>query len=401
MTPRRDPVKEHTTIASHLAAEGTRPGYRDWLIIMGAFVLALTVLVGAAERSGVDALSADTWGRWDSGHYLSIADDGYDLHRCDPTREGETTYTRDDWCGNAHWFPGYPFALRAIGTTGIPLDVAGVLVARIAHLGALAAIWLLFLRRMPRAPALLAMALAAVFPGFVYQAAVFPISVTTLSLACSLALLVRRRWLAAGLVGAVAVLAYPTGILMVGVGGLVVLLALGLRSWRSWVVPAVAFCSPLLAAYGVVLAVFQFDTGRWDAYFLTDQHYGLESVFFVEAIWRQLDVFVDPGGLSRAVAGQTLLVAAFIVCAIVFTLYRSRWRLTDDVDRVLVIFALVFWIFPLSLGEGLSLYRAEALLVPAAVLSTRLPRALQVVFVVLALALGFFMAQLFFDNYLQ
>ena len=49
-----------------------------------------------------------TWGRWDSGQYLPIADKGYIYERC----AGVANRGPEDWCGNAGWFPGYPYLMR-------------------------------------------------------------------------------------------------------------------------------------------------------------------------------------------------------------------------------------------------------------------------------------------------
>jgi hypothetical protein len=182
------------------------------VIVLAAFLLS-QVLVGiGAHRAGVPATDVDSYVRWDSGLYLSIADHGYVLEHCRPPQPAGTT--THDWCGNSAWLPGYPWLVSGIGRFGIDLPDAGVLLARLCHLAMLAALWIGFLRDQPRVRATLALAIAAAFPAFIYQDAVFPISLTTLSIVVSLALLTRGRFFLGGLAGSVAAFSYSTGVFL-------------------------------------------------------------------------------------------------------------------------------------------------------------------------------------------
>lgn len=61
---------------------------------------------------------------------------------------------------------------------------------------------------------------------------------------------------------------------------------------------------------------------------------------------------------------------------------------------------MVFWVLPLVDGASLSRYRLEALLVPSAVLCTRLPRVVQEALVVIAAVLAVGLTSLFTKDYL-
>ena len=302
----------------------------------------------------------------------------------------------DDWCGNAAWFPGFPWAMRALSTLGPSLPEAGVLFAHACHLGMLAVLWFGLLRDRRRDAAILALALAAVFPSFIYQDALFPISLTALSIVGSLALLSRRRFLLAGVVGSVAALSYSTGVLLALAGALAILFLTGERSWRDRMRAIFHYCAPITVAWAVVMLVLEWSVGRWDAWFLTQEHYSYESVFFasaladrVEDVWGSTGVAVAPPLQTAVVA--VLMLACLGACA-------HRWRQRDDRDAVVAAFAVVFWIVPLSLGGYGALARAEALLVPIVALSVRLPRWVQVAFLVAFVPLGIEMGARFFDS---
>src|SRR4051812_20052786 len=104
----------------------------------------LAAFAAAARFSGAPFFAYDTWIKWDSGHYLSIANDGYRFISC-----GELPgYDPKQWCGNAGWFPGYPLLLRVLhGLTGQPTIRLAVLVSQAFTIMDLCLIWNLFLRR--------------------------------------------------------------------------------------------------------------------------------------------------------------------------------------------------------------------------------------------------------------
>jgi hypothetical protein len=91
-----------------------------------------------------------------------------------------------------------------------------------------------------------------------------------------------------------------------------------------------------------------------------------------------------------------VLVALFIL-AVAFRVIRARRRGTaEPQDVLLLVFALSFWLFPLVLGAAMNPSRAEALLLPSAVLLRRLPGALQAIVVAAAAALVYPIALLFY-----
>jgi len=209
-------------------------------------------------------------------------------------------------------------------------------------------------------PALL---LAALFPGCIYQQAVFPIS---LFLVCALLFLRYFRPEA----GALAAMAYPTGILLVPVA---------LLKRHFWAAAGVAL------GFLAVIAVMGVQTGHWNAYFLTQAKYDFHFAP-LDTLFSRLKPLVNAkyrDAASFAAGAQTLLVLAMMILSV-----RS-WRAKPEIAA----YCLVFWAFPLCVGGRLSLYRAESLLVPVVFL---LPERARLPLLAVAAPIAFGMSVAFF-----
>jgi hypothetical protein len=364
-------------------------------IVLASFGLWVLITWTAARSVGFSPVTTATWGRWDTGLYLQIADGGYSLFRCG----SGSGFGPDDWCGTAGWFPGFPYAGRAVGLAGVDTPSALRLVTTAGHLAAFTTLWFGLLRRLEGRPsAVAAMGLAAVFPGSVYHGALFPISVAVAGFFGCLWLVRLRRWWWAGVAGALAVIAYPSGILLTVVCVVVALdRAVGNGSRRLRAAAAVGL--PLAGAYVLVLANFDRAVDRWDAWFRVQAKYHYSPTFPYSAIWRQArSIWTDGDGSPWPIGAQTLLVLAIIGLSVAAA-SRSRREL-EAVDRVCLVLVVALWIVPLTLGGQLSLYRAESLLVPAVVLVARLPARLVTAVALVATPIAFGMARLFFDSVL-
>jgi hypothetical protein len=308
-----------------------------------ALLAARALTAAAALWAHVNPLRLDSWVRWDSNLYLSIAQRGYYLEHCPPG----SGYERWQWCGNAGWFPLYAWMLKIAPGAVLSLIFQAIL---------LVLVW----RRSRSWPALL---LAAFFPGCIYQQAVFPVS---LFLVC--ALLFLEFWRPES--GALAAMAYPTGVLLVPV-------ALLKRRWLA--------AAGVVIGFFVVLAVMRAQTGRWDAYILTQAKYAFQFAPF-DTLFSRLKPLVNAryrDATSFSAAAQTLLVLAMMA------LSARSWLAKPEIAA----YCLAYWLFPLCVGGRLSLYRAESLLVPLVFL---LPERAKVPLLVVAVPLAFAMSVAFF-----
>ena len=224
------------------------------------------VVVSCAAAFGYDPSRSATWVRWDSIQYLGIAHDGYDLSHC------TNSYTPADWCGDAGWFPAYPWLVRALHFVGLPLGGAAVVVSWFFAAATLVLLWKTFFKKRTDVTVLGALIYGAWAPGQIYDYAVFPLSMLAFFTVASLWFLHRGRYAAAGLSGAVAALTYPLGVLLIPVSALWLLAQRG-SPWRARL-RRTAYASGLAALGVVALLIDQrIETGHWNAYFLVQDKY--------------------------------------------------------------------------------------------------------------------------------
>jgi hypothetical protein len=197
-------------------------------------------------------------GRWDGRWFVGIAEHGYDTtlsHRPD----GSLVNT------NIVFFPGYPYLIAGVAAvTGLSALWAGIVTSWVAGL---AAAWGIFavgnLAYGRRAGIVLAVLWGiqthAVVESMVYSEALF-----TALCAWSLYALLRRRWLAAGVLCLAAGTTRAASLVLVGVVVAAAVVAIVRRrdSWRPW-------AAGLLAPLGVLgyLAWVAHALGRLDGWF--------------------------------------------------------------------------------------------------------------------------------------
>ena len=354
------------------------------LLVFGA---ARCLMVVAARSVGLDAWNPQTWNRWDSGHYLSIATTGYEYFSC--ARDGGRPW---EVCGNAAWFPLYPWTIRPLVALGVAPVTAGVWVAALGALGMLVALWNGFLKGRGLAGCLL-LGLAATFPGAVYQHAIFPTSLALLCLVLTAILVARRRWALAGVAGAGVSLSYVTGVLVCLPSGVAALLRE--RAWRpALVAGGIACCGFLL-----VLLLHKLLLGHWDAFYWVHRKgflaIGRPAAMFGAAI---APVFERVDHRARMTAAQALTVSVLVVLGL-GTAWVQRGR-PDPIRAWALLASVVFWIFPLAVGRGVNLYRADALVLPVLLLLRELPPWLLAALLIWLVVLAEQMARLFFTGYL-
>jgi hypothetical protein len=375
--------------ASARALDGVRIRIDDaWPIL--ACAAALGAFAAIAAIYGHAPWSSEAWAHWDSAHYLSIADRGYEVHRCVP---GDTDNAAR-WCGNAPWLPGYPLLVGALHLLGLPLAGTAVAVSWLFAAAALVLLWRTFLRDAPAVAAAGGLIYAAVAPGSVYDYAVFPISMLFFLTVAWLRFLDRERWRAAGLVAAAAVLTYPSGVVLAVAAAAWIALTIRRGTLRAIALAAAPTPLALLA----VVVVQRAQTGRWTAFF--DVQAQFDPGFHNPAgiLWNATLVLLrarDPFSRYQATGWQLLVVTAIL--AVVVATVVARRRQATRLDLLLVIWAAGTWAFPLTQAH-VSVWRSHAALAPLAVLVSRLPRPLLAVSIAAAIAVGWPIARVFFEG---
>jgi hypothetical protein len=349
-----------------------------------AFFVGRAFLMFVMQCNQYSPMDLGNWARGDSGHYMAIATKGYEFYPSD----GKGDYPLGTWLGNAGWMPLYPMMIRVLTWMRFDALKAGIFLAALFHWGSLYLLWNRFLTDVNPTKGFVCLLAAAFFPSQIYQHAVFPVSLLVfLSLACMDQLL-GRRWWAAGLAGFAAAMAYPTGFLLGGVAILFHLLCGEVGESRGKALGrGILVALVTMMGLGTVCLIDQVSVGRWNAFFLVQAKYGHglhnPAVTLYEQVmgmWRS----TDPRKWNFL--PQIVVVAAMVVTAVVWG--AATWKKRPAVDRMLVIFAGLFWIFPLALGLGVVPLRPAACLMPMAALTRRLPAVVQAMLMILGLWLS-------------
>jgi hypothetical protein len=352
---------------------------------LAVWLTAAAVIAVAAASYGYAPWDSSTWARWDSGLYEDIARDGYDLFRCEEEP--------DKWCGDAGWFPAFPWITGALHLIGLPLRGTGAVVAWLLAGGTIVVLWASFLDRRTDAAAVAALAYAAFAPGQIYHYAIFPLSLYAISAVASLWLVYRGRYAFGGLLGGVAALAYPAGLLLVPVVAVWLLVQRAVPMHERLRIAALS--SGLIVAAVWIFAIDQrLETGHWDAYLLVQQKYEHRWQSPLTATWDML----SGGGHSAvgiAVALQTALVTIVLVIVIARSL-RARVGVASP-DALVLLWALATWLLPLS-QTGVSAQRGQATLLPLAILVARLPARLAWPIALAAATLAVWMEHYFLNS---
>jgi hypothetical protein len=160
-----------------------------------------------------------------------------------------------------------------------------------------------------------------------------------------------------------------------------------------------------LVAVGLlaVMGLQQAQVGRWDGFLLVESRYGTglhnpAATFVRNAVPRPR----PPGSPARpldrpAVRSQFLLATGIVLLAVGATL-AARDR--TPLDLALLAYTVVLFLAPLVAGGHLAVYRANLLLLPSVVLLRRLPAVVPAVLALLAAAVAWHMAGLFYRSIL-
>ena len=182
----------------------------------------------------------------DAGFYLGIAEHGY---TGDPAR--------------AAFFPLFPLLIHLISyLTGGDYPVAGLIASVACGAASAVAVWALAARACDRWVADRAVMLYCVFPGAMTFGILYSEPLAVALGATALLALLDRRWLLAGIIGAVATAERPSMVILVAASGVAAIQAIwDRREWRALIAPAL---TPLgILAYFGYLGHRHHSYGYW------------------------------------------------------------------------------------------------------------------------------------------
>ena len=307
-----------TTVASRAPARTSSrralPTRRLWLPVAAWAVSRLVLLTVVTMANAIVASGRDlveTMRLWDGNWYIEAAN-GYDVDRVVP---GIATGQVD-----IAFFPAFPLTLRGFAAiTGMPVDAGGVVLNLLIGAVTVVLIWLVVEHTADAEAADRAALLFSFFPGSILLSFVYsePLMLAFVA-GCMLALL-RRSWVLAGVLGALATFTRPNALAICVACAWAAGVAIAQRrEWR-------ALWAPLLSPVGFVgyLTWLYTATGQPDAWFRVQREGWGERVDFGAQNWRTIAaVLTDPW--STTLAARLRLV--FLLIAIAGAVALWRWR---------------------------------------------------------------------------
>jgi hypothetical protein len=239
---------------------------------------------------------------WDGHWYRMVASSGYLLV---PGRQSDPAF-----------FPLFPILLRAGHALGLGYSTAGMVIANLGLLGALASFYRLSRELLGEELARRATTYLAVFPfGYVFSM-VYPESIVVALIALAALAALRGRWLWAAVCAALAALARPEGLFLA--------LPLLVIAWqqrrdltplgRGVALGAVAAPLAALASFSLYLGHVVGDRGAWSE---AQQAWGrnFSPLGFVHAIGGLDTAFTRDAWVVRDVVAALLYIALLVVAA--------------------------------------------------------------------------------------
>ncbi len=336
---------------------------RPWLFPLLVFAGSWLVIVAAWYGSDVVYGHGHPWA-WhflfkDAKYYLAIAEHGYKPTSPFPWGRGSEIDRR------TAFFPFFPLLIRlASYLTGGNYLIAGLAVSVLAGAASAVGVWVLAARLCDRRVADRAVMLYCLFPGAMTFGMLYSEPLAVALGAGVLLALVDRRWLAAGIIGAVSTAERPTMIVLVAVCGVAAAQAIwSRREWRALIAPALtplgmlAFFGYLGRRYHNYAFWFRVERDGWK------QHVGWGEHTLRIVVW------ADPG-TSRYPVYNVLLIAMFVAAVVgIALMIAARLPIPVSLFAILVVLTCVvssdqstkprfIWAaFPLFIGAAAKLPR--------------------------------------------
>jgi hypothetical protein len=301
---------------------------RAWLFPLGVF--AATWLLILATWYGSDAILGYHPWAWhfliaDTGFYRSIA---------------QYWYTGD--AARPAFFPVFPFLIHIAGYLTGANYIIGGLIATIASGAASAlAVWALASRVCGRRIADYAVMLFCVFPGAMTFAIMYSEPLGIAIAAAALLALLNRRWLLAGILGAVGTAERPTLVVLFVVSGVVAMHAIWTRrEWRALLAPA-------LTPIGI-LAYFAYIGHKFHnyAYWFWIENKGWHQHFDGGKHTFEVLLWLDPGDKHHRLFVLMLMVMFAAAVAGIYLMVAARLPLP------LVLFAILTILLTITSSNG-------------------------------------------------
>ena len=350
------------------------------LTIAAWLICRLTVGAVWGPARNPFAFNPDLWTRWDSVNYLNIAIHGATLGRCDsPGFLQLPSLSPLEWCGTAGWLPGYPWLIEMLHWTGISRPDVALLVSWLAIATSIFLIWLGWGRELPKGRALVLLLLFGLFPGSVYNFALFPTSLALAATTGAVLAATRERFLSAAALMAVAGLCYPSA-WFAAAGLAIALIIMAVPLGTTTIIHRALWGLAGLSSLLVLGIHDQLALGHANAFLLIDlqpglQAQGIPGMDFFRLIFKQnTHEQILIGRFSGAVLAVQGVFAVALAGAAVVTGISWRRKVRNAVELYPASVGAIVVLFVIFVGaSGGAWNRSVVLAAPCVVCLRRLP----------------------------
>ncbi len=357
-----------------------KPNYAFWILPIAVYGMVFGFAEIIALAGNCFGWWENCWSRQDSGLYLEIAQQGHTLTHCgieNGYEEGS-----DKWCGNAGWAPFYPLLMFVFNKiTSLPLPVCGVLISHVCFLTYLYVCSSLIEIRSWNYSNWLTLLLCAIIPGGFYFFAIFPMSLVVLLISSLFWSIQKSKWQLAGISAFILALSYSSALVIFFCFGVFLVFLFfknyegrNLKTFGTEIkkqVSAGNLFRPVLTRIflpGILglLVLYSYDylvTGHWDAMFKVQSKYGhlLYSPF--KHLGGHFKLFVEHKNTNLAWIDFHNIFFFFAIPVLIMGILKSKGPMIP----LIIIFMLIMWYIPFSIGINVSLYRGISLLAPCMV----------------------------------
>ena len=309
----------------------------------------------------------------------------------------------DEWCGNCGWMPFYPFLIYILKLTGINTVLIGFLLSAVFHFLFIFLLYAVLLKSEFNFKSCMVLLAAAFFFGSIYYHAVFPVSMFLFFVLLMIKFVRENRITAASVSGGLAAFTYSSGIWLAAVMALF-LVYQNRKSFSFELFKKILFSCLLIASgFMLVMLIHKISVGRWDAFFLVQHKYGHGINIPTKYISRNIAELFNTGintndfRIACQTSGTLVLMILILIMAVV---KRNGTYQESSVYTFILIYVLVFYLMPLTMGKSISLYRAESLLLPGVLFIKDFPKWISIACVLALIIIAFHMNILFFKSIL-
>jgi hypothetical protein len=368
-----------------------------WSVVIIAFLFSQLILAIILNYLGSSYLKIDEWIRFDSAHYLRIADVQYECFPC--SQLFGAAANPKDLCGNIGWFPGYPYLIKLFAMQFGNAKFIAVCISKLFLIFYLYRIAQLLDIKCLKLSDFLILMIAAVSVGFIYCNTVFPLSATIFLNLSALYCYCLRNYKCALIYCYLAAIFYPPGML-IGVIIAIHLAISNINNWKHTLSLILKFMVTGILGVLTVFAILEYQVQRWDAFLNVHARYGTGyNIPFINMIkyYKSNSLFTYNGLPHFITIQSTVVILAFVL----LTIYFIKSKMYNSFSSLLIyIYVAIYFLFPWSVGVHLSMYREEALLVPFVILLKTVKPQYLIAILIAFLIIGIPMAILFFKSIL-